>query len=462
MSKTTEAGEALPWSAGPTRPEEQGRNLPPALMFVGSINADLRSILAGLAPAWRGLPVYVGCSGNFTVERILAAHGLTDLHGNDVSLYSCALGAYLSDQPFRVEVQDGDLAWLGDWLQPGLPTLATLLLCTTILDFHGRDNPYHRSMWNAYLRRWPDLHAKTLTNLEKGLAGLSLRGFFAGDVVDFFADAPEESVVISFPPTYKGGYERLYKKLQAAFAWNEPAYQLFTVERFQTLLESMTSKQFWCISRDEPVPALADHAIGRVQTSLRSKPVYVYANVPAAVLTQPRQRLADVPYPRLSAPPVERPATIITLSQEQLNTLRSEYLSPSIVPARVMWAFGLLLGGRLAGAFAFASPLGPVAFGDVYMTSDFAVQSSVPRLSKLVLACILSTEVRDILEQKLAQKVRSIGTTAFTDKPVSMKYRGVFDLHSRKEGRLNYLGEAGKWTLEVALTWWQKTQQRQP
>jgi hypothetical protein len=76
--------------------------------------------------------------------------------------------------------------------------------------------------------------------------------------------------------------------------------------------------------------------------------------------------------------------------------------------------------------------------------------------------CILSSEVRDILEQKMAQNVRSIGTTAFTDRPVSMKYRGVFDLHSRKEGRLNYLGEAGKWSLEEALTWWRKTQQKQP
>jgi hypothetical protein len=57
------------WSAGLTRPEEQGSQ--PAFrspMFIGSINADLRSILARLAPAWRGLPVYVGCSGNFAAE----------------------------------------------------------------------------------------------------------------------------------------------------------------------------------------------------------------------------------------------------------------------------------------------------------------------------------------------------------------------------------------------------------
>lgn len=63
------AGEVLPWSAGLTRPEKQARALPPALMFVGSINADLRSILAGLAPAWRGLPVFVGWSGNFAAEH---------------------------------------------------------------------------------------------------------------------------------------------------------------------------------------------------------------------------------------------------------------------------------------------------------------------------------------------------------------------------------------------------------
>jgi hypothetical protein len=61
-------------------------------MFVGAINENLCSVLAGLSPAWRGLPVYVGCSGNATIERILASLGVTELHGNDVSLYSCALG----------------------------------------------------------------------------------------------------------------------------------------------------------------------------------------------------------------------------------------------------------------------------------------------------------------------------------------------------------------------------------
>lgn len=36
-------------------------------MFIGAIPADLRAILAEMAPAWRDRPIYVGASGNFTM-----------------------------------------------------------------------------------------------------------------------------------------------------------------------------------------------------------------------------------------------------------------------------------------------------------------------------------------------------------------------------------------------------------
>ena len=62
------------------------------------------------------------------------------------------------------------------------------------------------------------------------------------------------------------------------------------------------------------------------------------------------------------------------------------------------------------------------------------------------------------ISDTMNHRVRTIGTTAFTKKPVSMKYRGLFALHNRKEDALNYLGDAGKWTLDEALAWWQKTQ----
>jgi hypothetical protein len=45
-------------------------------MFIGAINQDLRYVIAALSAAWRDLPIYVGCSGNFTIERLLARQGL--------------------------------------------------------------------------------------------------------------------------------------------------------------------------------------------------------------------------------------------------------------------------------------------------------------------------------------------------------------------------------------------------
>jgi hypothetical protein len=423
-------------------------------MFVGAINRDLRSILAALAPAWRDLPVYVGCSGAFTIERLLTQAGVRQIHGNDVSLYSCALGHYLAGQSFRLAIADPRLAWLEPFLTPGLPTIGTLQLCTTLFSFWERDNPYHRRMLDAYQRRFGELHARTLAKAQKALDGVALTSFYPGDVVDFLAQAPEASVVLSFPPTYRGGYERLYKKMDAAFDWDRPTYALFTEERFAALLNAMQGKRLWLVSRDAPIPALATYQIGLVQTSLRSKPVWVYSNQRQATLTQPHQKLAPAPYARVQDT-ISAPLTLSPLSQAELNTLRSEYLAPTIVPARVECSYGVLAGGRLAGAVAFNRP----TFGgwcDTYLVTDFAVSAPIARLSKLVLAAAVSVEMRLLLEQRYTSRIETVGTTAFTDKPVSMKYRGLFTLYNRKPGQLNYVARAGRWTLEEALAWWSK------
>ena len=52
-----------------------------------------------------------------------------------------------------------------------------------------------------------------------------------------------------------------------------------------------------------------------------------------------------------------------------------------------------------------------------------------------------------------------IGTTAFTDKPVSMKYRGLFEVHNRGEGYINYMGQAGRGACRKDLNGGSKTTQ---
>jgi hypothetical protein len=425
-------------------------------MFTGAINADARAVVAEIAPALKGQQIYIGCSGNFTIERIFAGIGIlsTSLHSNDVSLYSCAIGAHLSGKALRLGIRDERLKWLEPYLAPGPGRLATLLLATTALEFGYGKTPYHTRMWDAYLRRWPQLHEDTTAKLTTALQGLTLGGFQAADVVDFMAQCPQDAAAISFPPTYVKGYERLYKHMQRAFDWDEPQYQMFDAKRFETLVEIMTSKHTWLIAKDEPIAKLQDHEIARLQTTNRAKTVHVYSNRGLCRLTTPHQNLEAVNLPRLTEGPVEGRLVIASIAGTQLNYLRSQYLSGAIAPAPAMWNFACIAGEKLAGAFAFQTDQWGLA--DVYLFSDFAVTSSIPRLSKLILAAILSTEMQTLLMQKLGRRIHTIATTAFTDKPVSMKYRGLFELTKRKEGQLTYIAKAGRWTLEEGLAWWKK------
>ena len=432
------------------------------MSFVGSINTDVRAVLAEMAPAWRGRAVYVGCSGNLTVERLLHQAGVQEIHGNDVSMYSCVLGSFAAGANIEVGVQDSELSWLEEWLTPGLDTIATLLLCSEALKSHGRPEPYHRRIWKAYMVRWEDLHRRTVDKLADLLKDLRLTSFSPLDVNKYLRQVPWGSVVVGFPPTYTGGYETLYKKLDATFSWDEPSYDVFDDKSFLLLVDLMREKQTWVTLRDHPVEELEDCKVAVVQTAPRSKPVYIYGQSDQKRITVPRQKLEGVPLERLGdqvGDQVGDDLQLCALTAGQFNTLRSQSLNPEIVPAPPGLAMGVLCDGLLLGAFGLSfdgTKIG-MAPWDAYLMSDFPItQTTFPRLSKLVLAAVLSVEVKAVMEQQWTRRIRTIGTTAFTKRPVSMKYRGLFSLHSRKEGMLNYMGQTGKWTLQEALAWWKK------
>ena len=116
-----------------------------------------------------------------------------------------------------------------------------------------------------------------------------------------------------------------------------------------------------------------------------------------------------------------------------------------------------MVGDELVGAIAMSRSSYLGGWTDAYMMSDFCIRPSIyKRFAKLVLVAALSTEMQEILEQSLAMEIHTIGTTVFTKKNASMKYRGMFDIYSKKEGAINYLAKAGRWTLKEGFEWWKK------
>lgn len=184
-------------------------------MFIGAINQDTRAILYEMAKDWKCKEIYVGCSGNFTVERVLNEAGIENIHSNDVSLYSCCIGRYLTGKKINVKVVDKRFEWLEEYMKTGLDIIATLLLCSEMFKYVDKEEIYYKRMYNAYLRRYKKLHEQTKEKIGDTLDNMKIKSFYAGDVLKFIKNTPKDAVVISFPPTYKGGYERLYKSFNS-------------------------------------------------------------------------------------------------------------------------------------------------------------------------------------------------------------------------------------------------------
>lgn len=85
--------------------------------FIGSISAELRQFFFTHAHLLDGRDCYIGCSGNFSIEQILTRRApAARLHSNDVSLYSCVLGAALTGKPLPLLVVNENLLWLQPYI----------------------------------------------------------------------------------------------------------------------------------------------------------------------------------------------------------------------------------------------------------------------------------------------------------------------------------------------------------
>jgi hypothetical protein len=230
------------------------------------------------------------------------------------------------------------------------------------------------------------------------------------------------------------------------------------------MLDVMEAQPFWLYGTDHERPGREKQLRGVVQVSNRNVPIYVYSSHGSTRWTGPRQTIEPVKVPRIGpGDAIGEELALGRLSAGQLNALRAQYLDPKIAPAGAQLPLGVFAGGAQLGCFAFnREQYGGGAAA--YLLSDFAVApTDYKRLSKLVLYAALSREAQMLAERTMGRRIREITTTAFSDRPASGKYRGLFKLTRRTETpdaphryQLQYASPAGRWTLAEALAEWKE------
>lgn len=446
-------------------------------MFQGAIPPTLQSITAEYVKDWNCQDVFVGCSGNFTIERCLA-HFPRNLHGCDVNIYTCALGRFFSGQNpglwIKPEARE-EMQWLEHYLRDPASSAATIMLATRLLEGYGKSaSPYYERMRKAWKAQWPALHEKTKRKLEA--VGLRLASFQAADAADVIQKIPQDWGVATYPP-FTGnsggdGYAKMFETLDKVFAWDNPSYRIMDDEQTQRYIKAVTNRENWLLGVPDKIPALEKHLKGMSVTTNRGVPIYVYASKGKTRVVQPNQKTTALLMPRLApGMKIGEKLSLVKLSGAQFSTLRSEYLNAHIKPGSAQMPIGVLVDGYLVGVFALQLPNGVLGEDGtlptptVYLMTDFAVApTDYKRLSKLVLYAILSNETKLLAEGLTNKRVRAVTTTAFSNNEVSMKYRGMLNLLSKKENapgeyhkyKLNYGAVMGQWSLDEGFKQWKE------
>jgi len=442
------------------------------MSFVGAIASSARKILANYTQDIK-MPCLLVGAGNFTVASTLRSGGYAGpINSCDVSLYTSALGAYLSNGKIAISEKPECPDHLKGLLstRPKIDIAASIALLYALREVWQIKNPYQERIFLQYKENWSDLMEATKEKLKDYKKHIGEIKYQAEDGFEFLEKQDREKTVFAFPPTYKRGYEKLEKLLREVVTWDPPEYKEMT-DKSMELYEIVAGFAAYYVVLEKELPevykilgepaAVLPRGIGK-NTYILAKKASKKFVIKKTIKSMPIGPLLPPEYSITG----EEEISLVKLSLAQSIRLNELYLASNIdyFSGGVGLSLGYTLDGQLFGKADFTRSSFqwklPEEKPCIYIMSDLAVISKIRKLSKLILLCILSTKTKELLDLQYIEDFGYALTTAFSKHPVSMKYRGLFKLHKRKEEEkgfiLNYFAPFGEHTLQESLEIWNK------
>lgn len=349
----------------------------------------------------------------------------------EVSIYCqdayCYLLYMLANGKTTLTYKD-KLAWLEDYNNP-TPSrqLALALYAVKLQKYFMSESARNSAIFEALKIKARESIEKTEKANERLMRLLTTCDFHVGTL----EEAIKNKKIVFF------NYGRIEKKQKRAFkliSENSDLKSDFSVARndYYNLVESIPSDSYFYYFSNSPYLRNL-HKIAMWNNSSgerRSAGRFLYCNKPTA------QNNASTSYSSYRiecneiVPPDDLEITdanklkIERVNASLLHCLQKKYIKKVDQCSVCTYAFVVKYDKYTLGGFGFTLPQHKGY--DLFQLTDFCTNNAIPRLSKLILYCIQSVGVQRYLSRRMHKLCEKVISCAYTHKPVSMKYRGVY------------------------------------
>lgn len=432
------------------------------MTFTGTTPEEAKTVLRDIVSGTAVKDIYIGCSGNFSVDKIMSKEGYR-VHSNDVSLYSKLIADIVIGNETEVEVKNPLLSPIfSKWQDTKYKKLIEVMFAMQLSGFAAQKNDYQREMFSAVIEQADTYYQNAVNKLQKGALDFTIHEFFFGDFVDFLKRKDPDSIGISFPPTYKGGYEKMFQYIEDSFEYERASYSLFDPGKSADVFGELLSSGRNIIYADRYFDELSKYMAAKIILGPGKHPIFFYSSVKSdkKYYIEREKHVNPSKFKVISEDyefSMNSKITVLPCNVSDVNYYKAFYMSN-----RVNYTTGGDLGLVFLAdgkAFGFASLSKRLSNeSQVFVQSDFVVASQEKRLSKLLIMLLKSSDTRKIICRKLFHYYDGLKTSVYTDKPVSMKYRSVFELERRDKNKLIYKANFQNKTVnEIFLEWIRKT-----
>jgi len=400
-------------------------------MFTGTTPPEVRNLLNEVLKEYKGKDVYIGCSGNFTVDRLAHYRGF-NVRSNDVSLYSKIASDVLLHKESKFEIEHPVIKEIYDSWEPSrYKDMIIMLLVIKLSDFKKLNNEFVKTYWNYYVDNSKQFYDNTIEKFEKNeVFNFEIKDYFDGDFVEHIRNKRGTGLGILFPPTYKGGYEKLFAFIDEVFVYEEAKYEMFEPEEADELFREFLEEDENIIYTDHQLKIDDKHLLSKLRIGGGKKDIFIYSsfNNEKKYFIEKKKNRPEVNMEVLEDSyefTKDSVVKVYRVNKDIPNHYKQLYMS-----AKVNYTEGGDFGIMFTvdeKVFGFASMSKMLSTNEkAFIQSDFVVNSDQKQLSKLILILLKSKEIRKLINREFKHFYLGLKTSVYTDKPMSMKYRGPF------------------------------------